>query len=83
MRVPPRLKRLYHSEETVKQIRRHKEGKHDSEDSNIMSHPTNAEVGYALDRFDSEFARDLKSVCLGLSTDGFHPHRTDSSMYSC
>jgi hypothetical protein len=27
--------------------------------------------------------RDPRSVCLGLSTDGFEPYNTDSTMYSC
>jgi hypothetical protein len=39
MDITPRLKWLYLSEETVKQIRWHKEGKHDSEDPDIMLHP--------------------------------------------
>jgi hypothetical protein len=78
-----RLKRLFLSEETVKQMRWHKEGKRDSDDSDIMSHPTDGEAWQALDRFDPEFARDPRSVRLGLSMDGFQPHNTDSSTYSC
>jgi hypothetical protein len=66
-----RLKRLFLSEETAKQIRWHKEGKRDSEDFNIMSHPVDGEAWQALDRFDPEFARDPSSVRLGLLTDGF------------
>jgi hypothetical protein len=54
--VPPRLKWLYLSEKTVKQISWHKEGKCDSEDHNIMSHPADSEAWEALDRFDPEFA---------------------------
>jgi hypothetical protein len=42
--VTPRLKWLYLSEETVKQIWWHKKGKHDSEDSDISSHPTDSEA---------------------------------------
>jgi hypothetical protein len=49
----------------------------------IMSHPADSEAWQALDRFDSEFARDLRSGDLGLSTDGFQPHSTDSHSYSC
>jgi hypothetical protein len=55
-------------------MRWHKEGKRDSEDDNIMSHPVDAEAWQALDRFDPEFARDPKSVHLGLSMDGFQPY---------
>jgi hypothetical protein len=81
--ITPRLKRLFLSEETVKQMRWHHEGKHDSEDPDIMSHPADSEAWQTLDRFDPEFVRDPRSVHLGLSTDGFHPHNTDSHPYSC
>jgi hypothetical protein len=82
MPVTPRLKRLYLSEETVKQIRWHKEGKYDSEDTDIMSHPADSEAWEALDRFDPEFAKNPRSVRLGLSMDGFQPHSEASSPYS-
>jgi hypothetical protein len=82
MPITPRLKRLYLSEETVKQMRWHKKEKHDSEDPDIMSHPTDSEAWEALDHFDLEFARDPKSVCLGLSTDGFQPHSEARGTYS-
>jgi hypothetical protein len=59
------------------------EGKRDNEDSNIMSHPADGEAWQTLDRFDPEFARDPRSVHLGLSTDGFQTHIIDSSSYSC
>jgi hypothetical protein len=62
MSITPRLKRLYLSEETMKQMRWHKEGKHDSEDLDIMSHPADSEAWEALNRFDPEFARDHRSV---------------------
>jgi hypothetical protein len=62
--ITPRLKRLFLSEETTKQVRCPKEGKHDSEDSDIMLHPTDGEAWQALDRFDPEFARDPRSITL-------------------
>jgi hypothetical protein len=83
MPITPRLKRLFLSEETVKQMRWYKEGKCDREDSDVMSHPAYGEAWQTLDRFDPEFARDPRSVCLGLSMNDFHPHNTDSSPYSC
>jgi hypothetical protein len=43
-----------------------------------MSHPADGEAWQALDCFDPEFASDLKSVHLSLSTPGV----TDSSLYS-
>jgi hypothetical protein len=81
--ITPRLKQLFLSEETVKQMRWHKEGKRDSEDSDIMLHPTDVKAWQALDHFDPEFAWDPRSVRLGLSTDGFQSHSIDSSPYSC
>jgi hypothetical protein len=50
--ITPRLKRLFLSEETMKQMRWHKERKRDSEDSDNMSHPTDGEAWQALDHFD-------------------------------
>jgi hypothetical protein len=44
MSITPRLKRLFLSKETAKQMRWHKEGKYDSEDSDIMSHPVDDEA---------------------------------------
>jgi hypothetical protein len=55
--IMPRLKRLFLYEETVQQMRWHKEGIRDSEDIDIMSHPADAEAWHALDRFDLEFTR--------------------------
>jgi hypothetical protein len=55
--IMPRLKRLFLYEETVQQMRWHKKGIRDSEDIDIMSHPTDAEAWHALDRFDLEFTR--------------------------
>jgi hypothetical protein len=83
MPITLRLKRLYLSEETTKQMRVYKKGKRDSEDPDIISHPTNAEAWEALDRFDPEFARDPRNIYLDLSTDGFQPHSDASGPYSC
>jgi hypothetical protein len=69
--ITPRLKRLFMCEEMTQQMRWHKEGIRYSKDPDIMSHPADADAWHALDRFDPEFARDLTSVRLGLSMDGF------------
>jgi hypothetical protein len=81
MPITLRLKQLYLSEETAKQMMWHKEGKRDSEDHDIMLHPADTEAWEVLDRFDPEFVRDPRSVHLGLSTDGFQPQA--SNLYSC
>jgi hypothetical protein len=83
MPIMVRLKWLYLSEETMKQLMWHKEGKCDSEDPDVMLHPAHSEAWEALDRFDPKFARDPRSVCLGLSTDGFQPPSEASNPYSC
>jgi hypothetical protein len=80
--ITARLKRLFLCEETVQQMRWHKEGKRDSEDIDIMSHPADAEAWHALDHFDPEFIRDPRSVHLGLSMNGFQPYSSDSTAYS-
>jgi hypothetical protein len=42
--ITPRLKRLFLSEETAKQMRWHHEGKHEREDPDIMSHRADGEA---------------------------------------
>jgi hypothetical protein len=64
-------------------MRWHKEGIRDSKDADITSHLADAEGWHALDHFDLEFTMDLRSVRLGLSTDGFQPYSSDSNVYSC
>jgi hypothetical protein len=61
----------------------HKEGKHGTEDLDIMSHPADSEAWEALHRFHLEFARDHRSVHLGLSMNGFQPHSKANSPYFC
>jgi hypothetical protein len=78
-----RLKLLFLCEETTQQMRWHKEGISDSKDVDIMSHPVDVMAWHSLDRFDPEFARDPRSVHLGLSLDGFQPYNSISIMYSC
>jgi hypothetical protein len=64
-------------------MRWHKEGKRDSEDPNIMSHPADSEAREALDCFDPQFTWGPRSVRLCLSMDSFQPHSEASSPYSC
>jgi hypothetical protein len=64
-------------------MRWHKEGIRDSEDVDIMLNLEDVEAWQALDCFDPKFAGDPRSVRLGLSTDGFQPYNSDSTVYSC
>jgi hypothetical protein len=79
----PRLKQLFLCEETVQQMRWHKERIRNSKDPSIMSHPADGEAWHALDHFDPAFIRDPRSAGLVLSMDGFHPYSSDSTVYSC
>jgi hypothetical protein len=81
--ITPRLKQLFLFEEMVQQMRWRKEGIRDNEDTNIMSHPADVEAWHAHDRFNPEFAKDPRSVRLGLSMDGFQPYSSNSIVYSC
>jgi hypothetical protein len=58
MPITPRIKRLCLNQETVKQMRWHKEGGRQNQDLDIMVHPSNSKAWKALDLFDLEFARD-------------------------
>jgi hypothetical protein len=43
------------------------------ENKEVMVHPLDLDTWTALDNFDSEFARDMRNVCIGLVTNGFTP----------
>jgi hypothetical protein len=50
--ITPRLKRLFLCKKMTQQMKWHKEGIHDSEDIDIMSHPADAGTWHVLDHFD-------------------------------
>jgi hypothetical protein len=64
-------------------MRWHKEGERQGQDPDVMVHPSDGEAWKALNCFDTEFARDPRSVRLGLSIDGFTPYSNNSTSYSC
>ncbi|WVZ80513.1 hypothetical protein U9M48_027983 [Paspalum notatum var. saurae] len=82
MPIIPRLKRLFLSMKIAKSMRWHKERKRGSQSEDVMVHPADGDAWKALDEFDPEFARDPRSVRLGLATDGFTPFSTSASPYS-
>jgi hypothetical protein len=47
-----------------------------------MSYPVDSEAWEALNHFDPKFVTGPRSVCIGLSMDGFHPHSEASNPYS-
>ncbi|GJY31198.1 uncharacterized protein Tco_0414693 [Tanacetum coccineum] len=74
-----RLKRLYMSEKTTKDMRWHnigltKDGK--------LRHPADGLAWKAFDARYPKFASDPRSVRLGLASDGFNPFRTMSTSHS-
>jgi hypothetical protein len=83
MPITLRLKHLFFTPETVKLMLWHKEGDCERQDPDIMMHPSDGDSWKALDHFDPEFARDARSVRLGLCTDGFTPYDNSSTSYSC
>ena len=82
MPIMPRLKQLFLSQETAVQMRWHSEGIRERDGKDVMAHSSNGAAWQALDHFDSEFARDLRNVRLGLSTDDFTPFITSNNSYS-
>jgi hypothetical protein len=83
MLITPRLEQLFLNHETSNQMRWHMVRDHQDQHLDIMVHPSDGEAWQALDRFDLEFARDPRSVRLGLSVDGFTPYTNNSTSYSC
>ncbi|XP_021853263.2 uncharacterized protein [Spinacia oleracea] len=74
----PRLKRLYMSSKTAKDMRWHFEHK----DDKILRHPSDGEAWKSFDKRYVEFAEDPRSVRLGLASDGFNPYRLMNTNYS-
>ncbi|XP_021866163.2 uncharacterized protein [Spinacia oleracea] len=74
----PRLKRLYMSSKTTEDMRWH----FDRKDEKIISHPADSEAWKKFDQRYEEFAKDPRSVRLGLESDGFNPYRLMNTSYS-
>jgi hypothetical protein len=69
--IKPRLQRLFISKDIAKQMRWHKDGRKD--DNNTLGHLAD---GIELKEFDKEhdwFVCDFCNVRLGLASDGFNP----------
>jgi hypothetical protein len=79
--ITPRLKQLFISKRTARHMRWHKEGIR--ENDGVMGHPSDCKEWKVLDKFDANFARDIRNVRFGLVTNDFDPFRTNSAPYSC
>ncbi|KAI5337397.1 hypothetical protein L3X38_016668 [Prunus dulcis] len=76
----PRFKRMFQSHETAKSLTWHAARK--SIDGQ-MSHPADSPSWKLLDDKWPEFGNELRNLRLALSSDGFNPHSSLSSRYSC
>ena len=77
--VTSRLKRLYSSRHTAKDMRWHDMNK--SKNDGIM-HLCDGEVWSHFDATFPKFVKKLRNVRLGLASDGFNPFGTISLSYS-
>ncbi|XP_050387516.1 uncharacterized protein LOC126803829 [Argentina anserina] len=75
----PRLKRLYMSAHTSKEMRWHAEVR---KDDDTLRHPADDEAWKFFDRSFPDFAADVRNVRLGLATDGFNPFGNMNLSYS-
>ncbi|CAL2278347.1 unnamed protein product [Prunus armeniaca] len=76
----PRFKRVFRSHETAKSLTWHAARK--SIDGH-MSHPVDSPSWKLLDDKWPEFGNEPRNLRLALSSDGFNPHSSLSSRYSC
>ncbi|KAM6556619.1 hypothetical protein CsatB_003638 [Cannabis sativa] len=78
--LTPRLKRLYCSRHTAKDMRWHYSQR--PKEDGVLRHPADAEEWKRFDRLHPYFAVEPRNVRLGLATDGFHPFGNMSNSYS-
>ncbi|XP_040367462.1 uncharacterized protein LOC121050682 [Rosa chinensis] len=76
----PRFKKMFQSSETCKSLTWHAiDRKHDG----LMRHPADAASWKLVDEKWPDFGSDPRNLRLALSSDGFNPHSSLSSKYSC
>ncbi|XP_074579109.1 uncharacterized protein LOC141835604 [Curcuma longa] len=78
--IKPRLKRLFISEHTAKDMRWHKEKRVVTD--GVLRHPADSESWKEFDMSHELFAGDPRNIRLGLATDGFNPFGNMSNAYS-
>jgi hypothetical protein len=79
--VIPRLKHLYMSEGSAKQMAWHKYGHRHHPDK--LVHPSDAEAWKQYDKDYPEFAAEPRNVRIAIATDGFNPFTMNTASYSC
>ncbi|XP_024198467.1 uncharacterized protein LOC112201787 [Rosa chinensis] len=76
----PRLKRLYQSANTSKNLTWHDHGR---KKDGMMRHQADSPTWDLIDKRWPEFGNEPRNLRLALSSDGFNPHSSLSSRYSC
>ncbi|XP_061993493.1 uncharacterized protein LOC133711378 [Rosa rugosa] len=76
----PRFKRMFQSTKTSKNLTWHASERRKDE---FMRHPADAPTWKLVDQKWPEFGNDPRNLRLALSSDGFNPHSSLSSRYSC
>jgi hypothetical protein len=66
MSLTPRVKHLFLSKNTAKQMRWHKE--RERENPQVMMHPSDSDAWKALDDFDTNFASEARNIRIGLAS---------------
>ncbi|XP_041016141.1 uncharacterized protein LOC121258662 [Juglans microcarpa x Juglans regia] len=78
--LKPRLQRLFVTDKIACDMRWHKEQRVSDETS--MRHPADSQSWKTFDQAHCWFARDARSVRLGLASDGFNPFNNLAKLYS-
>ncbi|XP_062028954.1 uncharacterized protein LOC133744949 [Rosa rugosa] len=76
----PRFKRMFQSTKTAKDLTWHVENR---KKDGMMRHPSDSPTWKLVDTKWPEFGREARNLRLALSSDGFNPHSSLSSRYSC
>jgi hypothetical protein len=77
----PRIQRLYMTEESVKQMTWHKNGR--QYNPKKLVHPSDGEAWTHFDGVHREKALEARNVCVALATDGFNPYGMMAAPYTC
>lgn len=76
----PRFRKMFQSEKTAKDLTWHA---NEREVDDKLRHPADSPAWKSIDAMWPEFGADSRNLRLALSTDGFNPHGSLSSKYSC
>ncbi|XP_062006966.1 uncharacterized protein LOC133724291 [Rosa rugosa] len=76
----PRFKRMFQSTKTAKDLTWHA---NDRKTDGMMRHPADSPTWKLVDTKWPEFGSEPRNLRLALSSDGFNPHSSLSSRYSC